>query len=106
MRIYCLFLLSLSLIYSTQSMAQEAPITLLFSREDDRAFVKIQSLVDHIQIRNIILNRGNGTCKLWGNKIFPFNLKFGEVYVISINDCQPLEEKVITSQGNFIFYAK
>ena len=106
MRIYGFILLSVTLIVSTQSMAQEAPITLLFSREDDRAFVKIQSLVDHIQIKNIILNRGNGTCKLWGNKIFPFNLKFGEVYVISINDCRPIEEKVITSQGNFIFYAK
>jgi hypothetical protein len=67
-RIYGFILLSVTLIVSTQSMAQEAPITLLFSREDDRAFVKIQSLVDHIQIRNIILNRGNGTCKLWAIK--------------------------------------
>ena len=58
MRIYGFILLSVTLIVSTQSMAQEAPITLLFSREDDRAFVKIQSLVDHIQMAYLNLNEG------------------------------------------------
>jgi hypothetical protein len=64
--------------------------------------IDIQSKIDHVEINQIVVNRGN--CKLYDNGTRA--LAFGESTMYMVLGCDPIEVDVATDKGNWKFNFK
>ena len=106
-------ILTLSLIFGLSGCSDEKVpvkvnaikyVTNMLGFEQKIPVVKITSLVDSVEITNVIANNGN--CKMTAirQKEFPQTVKYGNVATAGYTaNCNLLKVKVITNQGDWEF---
>ncbi|WP_339398371.1 hypothetical protein [Denitratimonas sp. CY0512] len=67
----------------------------------DITYLKISSAADQIEIRDVVVNRGNCKLPAWQVEKLPTKLKFGQSMQIkfSAGDCDPAEVSISTNYG-------
>lgn len=96
------------------SASDKAPVELSFSTDEAPneyypfpyiSYLNIQSVVDHVSIFHVSINRGNCAIYYWYGNNRSSNLKFGQSRRASLNcqDTQVKEVVVDTDQGSYTF---